>query len=124
MNIINELYQNVSNSGSHWSYSYYVNEVSLDPEAANLTTGRDSVYSGIPGYNFSGIEDSAELTSVNQRFQMNDDPNECYSNYNKDKLLDFEHMRVNKELAAEMFAKQSMEQLERPCRISNTVPHR
>ena len=120
------LCQNVFISGNHWSYSYYVNEVTLGQETEELTTDRDSVYSGIPGYNFVGIEESAELTAVNHKSDIKGEPylNECYSNSNRDRLAELEFLGVDKELAAEMFANQSVELQDRPCRLSNTIPHR
>ena len=98
--------------------------MALDQDTADLTTDRDSVYSGIPGYNFAGIEDSAELTAIYQKSDVKGDLNECYSNSNEDKLLELEYMKVDKELATEIFANQSVEQQDRPYRLSNTIPHR
>ncbi|KAI6653802.1 hypothetical protein LOD99_3306 [Oopsacas minuta] len=111
-------------SGNHWSYLFYVNEAAHE-EPSEGTSDRDSVYSGIPGYSYVDYEKNTELTAITSRSESGylTISNENYSNHNNDQLLELGNMGIDKELAVEMFANQSVEQQDRPCRISNTVPH-
>lgn len=98
---------------------FYVNELA-DRNTPEVTSDRDSVYSGIPGYSYVGNENNTELTAVTPRFET--DGMIVSNNSNSDKLWEMDY--VDRELAADIFANQSLEQQDLPCRLSSTIPHR
>ena len=93
----------------------------MDRNTPEVTSDLDSVYSGIPGYNFVGNDNNTELTSVTPRVET-DGVIISNDNSNNDTLREMES--VDRELATDIFANQSLEHQDLPCRLSSTIPHR
>ena len=93
----------------------------MDRNTPEVTSDRDSVYSGIPGYSFVGNENNTELTAVTPRIET-DGMMISNNNSNNDTLWEIDN--IDRELAADIFANQSLEQQNLPCRLSSTIPRR